>query len=439
MSKFFLDQKFLKNFKKLGIAFSGGLDSSVLLKLITENNESIDQLTVLHINHNINKQSDSWELFCKERASELGIDFISWKLESSDKISEELLRDKRHEAFKEWADEKDLILTGHHLDDQIETVIFRIFRGTGLRGLEGIKEVSKINDLNFYRPLLNCRKEDLLQYAHDKGLSWIEDDSNKESYFARNIIRNEVMPKITERWPAIDKAIGHLSSRASKADKILSEVAQEDFMNIDGSTEALDIVKLQSFSYERQENLIFHWLTHINNLNISSGQRMQILSSIINPSEGSISFSANSRSRDLNIKILISHEEVRILDDTALIPLPNDTSLEWNLRDTISIPSGKLSLVESPGKGLDKKFLEQGATIKARVGGERCKPFGRHKSQKIKNLFQEFKIPDWKRDFIPLIYIGDRIAAVGDLWVCEEFHTSIEEKGMSIIWNQNQN
>ena len=130
------------------------------------------------------------------------------------------------------------------------------------------------------------------------------------------------MPKITERWPSIDKAIGHLSSRASKADKILSEVAQEDFMNIDGSTEALDIVKLQSFSYERQENLIFHWLTHINNLNISSGQRMQILSSIINPSEGSISFSANSRSRDLNIKILISHEEVRILDDTALVPLP---------------------------------------------------------------------------------------------------------------------
>jgi tRNA(Ile)-lysidine synthase len=113
--------------------------------------------------------------------------------------------------------------------------------------------------------------------------------------------------------------------------------------------------------------------------------------------------------------------------------------LKWNLRDSINIPSGKLSLVESSGKGLDKKFLEHGATIKARVGGERCKPFGRHKSQKIKNLFQEFKIPDWKRDFIPLIYIDDRIAAVGDLWVCEEFHTSPDERGMSIIWNQNQN
>lgn len=439
MSDFFLDQKFLKNFKNIGIAFSGGLDSSVLLKLITENNESIDQLTVLHINHNISKQSDSWELFCRERASELGIKFISWKLESLDNISEELLRNKRHEAFKEWADEKDLILTGHHLDDQIETVLFRIFRGTGLRGLEGIKEISKINDLNFYRPLLNYKKEELLKYAHDKGLTWIEDDSNKESYFSRNLIRNELMPKITERWPSINKSIGHLSSRASKADKILLEVAKEDFTNIEGSTEVLDIVKLQSFSYERQENLIFHWLTRINNLNISSGQRTQILSSIINPSQGSISFFANSRSKDLNIKILISHEEVRILDDTTLIPLADDTSLRWNLRDSINIPSGKLSLVESSGKGLDKKFLEHGATIKARVGGERCKPFGRHKSQKIKNLFQEFKIPDWKRDFIPLIYIDDRIAAVGDLWVCEEFHTSPDERGMSIIWNQNQN
>jgi len=270
MSDFFLDQKFLKNFKNIGIAFSGGLDSSVLLKLITENNESIDQLTVLHMNHNISKQSDSWELFCRERASELGIKFISWKLESLDNISEELLRNKRHEAFKEWADEKDLILTGHHLDDQIETVLFRIFRGTGLRGLEGIKEISKINDLNFYRPLLNYKKEELLKYALDKGITWIEDDSNKESHFSRNLIRNELIPKITERWPSINKSIGHLSSRASKADKILSEVAKEDFTNIEGSTEVLDIVKLQSFSYERQENLIFHWLTRINNLNISS-------------------------------------------------------------------------------------------------------------------------------------------------------------------------
>ena len=106
------------------------------------------------------------------------------------------------------------------------------------------------------------------------------------------------------------------------------------------------------------------------------------------------------------------------------------------MKGTLQIPSGKLSSSESHGKGLDIKYLDCGATIKARVGGERCKPYGRNKSQKIKNLFQEFEVPDWKRDYIPIIYINERIAAVGDLWVCEDFHTSLDKKGISIIWNQ---
>ena len=110
--------------------------------------------------------------------------------------------------------------------------------------------------------------------------------------------------------------------------------------------------------------------------------------------------------------------------------------INWNLKEPINIPSGKLSVKESLGKGLDKQYIEKGAIIKARIGGEKCKPFGRNKSQKIKNLFQEFEVPDWKRDGIPIIYINERIAAVGDLWVCEEFHTSLHEKGVSIIWNQ---
>ena len=115
----------------------------------------------------------------------------------------------------------------------------------------------------------------------------------------------------------------------------------------------------------------------------------------------------------------------------------NEVSESTEVIEKIEIPSGELSISESIGKGIDKKYLGSSALIKARVGGERCKPFGRNKSQKIKNLFQEFEIPDWKREYIPLIYINDKIAAVGDLWVCDEFHTNLNEKGISIIWNKN--
>ena len=116
--------------------------------------------------------------------------------------------------------------------------------------------------------------------------------------------------------------------------------------------------------------------------------------------------------------------------------MPHDFCLNWNFKGTIEIPSGKLSVVESFGKGIDKKFVGSMAEIRARVGGERCKPFGRNRSQKIKNLFQEFEIPDWKRDSIPIIYLGQEIAAVGDLWVCQDFHTNKRENGLSIVWDR---
>ena len=94
-----------------------------------------------------------------------------------------------------------MIVTGHHLDDQVETVLFRIFRGTGIKGLSGIKEFSRVNNINFYRPLLKSTKEELLNYALVNNLLWVEDKSNKESKFSRNIIRNKLMPTISKRWP----------------------------------------------------------------------------------------------------------------------------------------------------------------------------------------------------------------------------------------------
>ena len=143
-----LNNKILNDFDELGIAFSGGLDSSVLLKLISDQVIPKDRITALHVNHGINNDSDKWEEFCAQIAAGLGVNFKSWKLKDLDKISEDILRNKRHEVFQSWADHNDLIVTGHHLDDHIETVLFRLFRGTGIKGLEGIKEISKVRNIN---------------------------------------------------------------------------------------------------------------------------------------------------------------------------------------------------------------------------------------------------------------------------------------------------
>ena len=217
----------------------------------------------------------------------------------------------------------------------------------------------------------------------------------------------------------------------------MEEVALEDLNEIQFSKEVLDIKKLKSLSDERKENLILFWLKNFHHVHLSPGQANQIFSSIATPSEGSAILNIDTHNHSTKSKIIISSKEIRVLENNSLEPLPENMSLRWNLKDSIKIPTGELSIEESFGRGLDKKYLEGDTKIKGRVGGERCKPFGRDKSQKIKNLFQEFEVPDWKRDYIPIIYINDEIAAVGDLWVCEEFHTNINESGLSIKWHQN--
>ena len=439
MAHLTLNNKILNDFDKLGIAFSGGLDSSVLLNLISDQVIPKDRITALHINHGINNNSDKWEEFCAQIADGLGVDFKSWKLKDLDKISEDILRNKRHEVFKSWADHNDLIITGHHLDDHIETVLFRLFRGTGIKGLEGIREISKVRDINFYRPFLKNKKKEILKYAQEHNLSWVEDDSNRESKFSRNMIRNDLMPKIISRWPSIGKSIGKLSEEAKWNQKILTDIAREDLAYIDARKDKINMQRLKTLSNERQKNVIVSWLNNQNDIYVPSKLIFQILSSIAEPSSESRSFIIHSDSLNTDIRIIVSSKEIRMVDQGSFRPLPENLRLNWDLKKSIKIPSGELSTQESYGKGLDKKYLKDDVIIKARVGGERCKPFGRDKSQKIKNLFQEFEIPDWRRNSIPLIYINDRIAAVGDLWVCDEFHTNLDESGISIVWNDNVN
>ena len=148
MAQFSIDTEYLENFSRIGVAFSGGLDSSILLRVLSRYPELKNKITALHVNHGINDDSDSWEQFCKEKASELEIGFRSWRLDKLEKISEEYLRDKRYEVFEEWTNPNDVIITGHHLDDQVETILFRLFRGTGLKGLQGIKKFSTVGSKN---------------------------------------------------------------------------------------------------------------------------------------------------------------------------------------------------------------------------------------------------------------------------------------------------
>ena len=436
MSAIEINSKDFLKFKRIGIALSGGLDSSVLLNVMANEPMLKDRITALHVNHNINTDADRWEEFCSEQSRKLGIPFQSLKLNKTDNPSEDYLRSKRQEFFRQWGGDQDLIVTAHHLDDQVETILFRIFRGTGIKGIKGINQYSTIDGVNFFRPFLDIKKHDLKEYALKNNIPWVEDDSNEESNFSRNKIRNLILPSIRETWSSIDKAIIKLSKDADKSKQILDEIAQDDYSSIFSAHGLLKLAHINALSKPRKENLIYYWLVNINGLKANFAQIDQIYTYLDRELVGPASFHFKTIEGESDVQIIINSKEIRIMKDDHKTKLPKDLNLEWNLKDNIKISSGELSVVESLGKGLSTRYLKEGAIIRARVGGERCKPYGRKKSQKIKNLFQEYDIPDWKREQIPLIYINDKIAAVGDLWVCEDFHTPAAEKGLSIVWKE---
>ena len=436
MSAIEINSKDFLKFKRIGIALSGGLDSSVLLNVMANEPMLKDRITALHVNHNINTDADRWEEFCSEQSRKLGIPFQSLKLNKTDNPSEDYLRSKRQEFFRQWGGDQDLIVTAHHLDDQVETILFRIFRGTGIKGIKGINQFSTIDGVNFFRPFLDIKKHDLKEYALKNNIPWVEDDSNEESNFSRNKIRNLILPGIRETWSSIDKAMIKLSKDADKSKQILDEIAQDDYLSTFSTHGLIKLARINALSKPRKENLIYYWLVNINGLKANFAQIDQIYTYLDRELVGPASFHFKTIEGESGVQIIINSKEIRIMKDDHKTKLPKDLNLEWNLKDNIKISSGELSVVESLGKGLSARYLKEGAIIRARVGGERCKPYGRKKSQKIKNLFQEYDIPDWKREQIPLIYINDKIAAVGDLWVCEDFHTPAAEKGLSIVWKE---
>jgi tRNA(Ile)-lysidine synthase len=216
----------LNQYDTLLIAYSGGVDSQVLLDAVI-NTYSDKNIVALHVNHGISKNADDWAEFCCNTAKSNGVEcnVLNLNLNNDMEGLEEKARNLRYQWFEKKAKEYSnvALLTGHHLNDQIETVLFRFFRGAGLSGLSGIAEISKRNDLMIVRPLLNYTKNEIIDYAKEKQLQWVEDESNKEIDYDRNFIRNEIMPLIKSRFPAAEKSIGQSIKEIQKINKKIKQ------------------------------------------------------------------------------------------------------------------------------------------------------------------------------------------------------------------------
>ena len=411
---------------RLLVGYSGGLDSTVLLHLVRHGFPDAT-VVAIHVNHGLSPRAGNWQRHCASLCARWGVPLVAESVALSPATGvEAAARAARYAVFERHLGAGDLLLQAHHADDQAETVLFRLVRGAGPRGVAGIPASRALGAGRIVRPLLEHRRAELEHYARERGLSWIDDESNSEARFDRNFLRLDVLPLLLERWP---HAVAGLSASAGwcrDSDALLADLAREDLARAGERPErlgwSLDLERLADLAPRRRGNLVRGWA------------RWRAL-----PLPGREALSALARELlaarpDGNPEVRWPGASLRrhagrlyLLPDIPATPLE---PLLWpDLSQPLALP-GAFELRATPDP-LGPCLLPEGAALAVhwRRGGERCTPGGRHHSRPVKKLFQESNLEPWLRPHVPLVYCGGQLVAAGDLWVCEPFAASADTAG----------
>lgn len=258
----------IKNGNRIIVGVSGGVDSMVLLDILHRNRNFLRKdFKVLHVNHNINANSDKWADFVADYCNQKSIpcEVVSVDVSKFGNNLERAARQARYEAFA--AQDADTILLAHHNDDQCETFFLKLFRGSGLKGLRCMQKTgpSWIDPtVQLIRPLLDWNKDRIRNYANDYAVPNIEDDSNFDSKFDRNWIRNEVWPMIIKRNEIADINLQRSISLINEGWELTQDLAQIDLQSCQNPDQSLDWRKVTTLSKSRIKNLILHILDQHN-------------------------------------------------------------------------------------------------------------------------------------------------------------------------------
>lgn len=415
--------------KRILVAFSGGLDSSVLLHALQA--AALPQpVMAVYINHGLSSNADAWQAHCAQMAQLLGVDYCAQRVDvqSRGKGLEQAAREARYSALSQLVGEGDLVLTGHHRQDQAETFLLRLARGSGWRGLRAMAPTRALGAGLLGRPLLAVDRADLLAYAQALDLHWIEDESNQLETFDRNFLRHQLLPLLSQRWSNFSGNVARCADLLGEAGDLLDDYGRADLKRLQPRPERLgdsiEWLELQAMPVARRNHVVRTWLAELG-YQPPSRRQLAELDSLLQAKQERMP------------RLLLGSCDVRRFKN-RLYALPA-AALERDIRQAaplMVVPSQATPLAD--GSVLDARLSASGLRvdreyrIQFRSQPLRVRPQGRAHSQSLKKVLQEYQVEPWLRDRVPLLFHGDRLAAVGDLWVEADYWTN--DEALTLNW-----
>ena len=401
---------------RLIVAYSGGCDSTVLLHALV-NLYPAREILAVHINHNLQAESEAWELFCQSAAAELGVEYQSINLQLGDLNSniEEQARIQRYQSLSLLMSKGDVLLTAHHQDDQAETFLLQLLRGAGLKGLSAMDEVSGFPPGKLFRPLLGLSREQIEDYARFHNLKWIDDPSNLDERFDRNFLRHQVMPLLESRWSAARQTIARSAENCREAAVMIDDMSAHDLFDSMGAYQhSLSISKLRKLPEARRHALVRAWVAENDFPLPDRNTTRTICSDFIDSRQDAqpqLNWSYVQLYRFDGYLYLIGTSLFDQIDSVS----PSIKSLRQGKVD-LPYPAGKLQLELVSGipdeslADTQVSFRQQGQTVNLQ---------NRQGSRKLKKLLQDWRVPPWMRKFVPMIYVDGQCQAIADYSLCD--------------------
>lgn len=400
----------------LCVAFSGGPDSTALLHALAQLPEARERdLRALHVDHGLHAASADWAKRCADFCKSIDVPLTTLRVQVDHARGEGVeaaARRARYAAFSETIDEDEWLVLGHHRDDQVETVLLKLLRGAGPEGLGGMRARRPFARGFLWRPLLETPREILRKYLSEKGLSCIEDPANADPRFARNVLRRDILPRITTHWPHADTSILHAAQLCRVAADYIDGAAQAALATLRRDADTLDVAGWLALAGALRAPVLDAWL------------HARALSAPPDASRAELAKQAATASEDSTPVIAWPGTEVRIWDGrlhatTPLAPTPADWQAQWDGTPLALPPDcGELQLesMDAASMHVTNPPFDPPLAVRFRRGGERIKPAGDAHTRELRDLFQQARVPPWVRVRCPLIYVHGELVAVADLW-----------------------